>query len=185
MDKKQGVVNIRGKEYTTVAKRVADFRQEHKTWTIKTTLLERTGDVVLMLAEILDDSGRLIGNGHAEEWRKSSEINKTSAIENAETSAIGRALANLGYGGTEFASANEIDIARAKAQVEPPPEVKPGMDEKTIAGFQGKMDKAKDADDLREITKKALGAAGAGTEAYNTLREYAISCAANFVKEAA
>ena len=43
-------------------------------------------------------------------------VNATSHIENCETSAIGRALANLGFGGTEFASVEEIDIAKAKNQ---------------------------------------------------------------------
>lgn len=115
-----GIVNIRGKEYTTVAKRVSDFRSAHPAYSIITTLLERDAQVVLMRAEIRDETGRLLATGHAEEWRKSSEINRTSAIENAETSAIGRALAALGMGGTEFASANEIDTAKRNEQVESP-----------------------------------------------------------------
>ena len=49
-----------------------------------------------------------IYTGHAEEVYDSSMINKTSALENCETSAIGRALASAGFGGTEFASADEV-----------------------------------------------------------------------------
>ena len=49
--------------------------------------------------------------GHAHEIRGTSKLNTTSYIENAETSAIGRALASAGYGGTEFCSANELESA--------------------------------------------------------------------------
>jgi hypothetical protein len=64
-----------------------------------------------MSAEIRNEDERLIATGHAEEYRKSSQINGTSALENCETSAIGRALAVAGFGGTEFASANEVQNA--------------------------------------------------------------------------
>ena len=114
MSKDTGIINIHGKQYTTVARRVQDFWDAGNEWSITTEILHRDEDVVIMKAVIADDSGRVRATGHAEEWRKSSQINKTSAVENAETSAIGRALACLGYGGTEFASANEIDIAKAK-----------------------------------------------------------------------
>lgn len=110
-----GVVNIRGKQYVTVARRVQDFRGDHPHWSIVTTILDRNAEMVLMRAEITDESGRVLAAGHAEEWREASQINQTSAVENAETSAIGRALACLGYlGGGEFASAEEIEIAVRK-----------------------------------------------------------------------
>jgi hypothetical protein len=50
----------------------------------------------------------VIATGYAEEERGSSNINTTSALENAETSAVGRALAFLGLAGTEIASADEV-----------------------------------------------------------------------------
>src|ERR1700732_370789 len=53
---------------------------------------------------------------HAEEYRAASEINQTSALENCETSALGRALAFLGYGSANsIASAEEVSGARKKA----------------------------------------------------------------------
>jgi hypothetical protein len=64
-----------------------------------------------MRCEISNEEGRILATGHAEEFRKSSQINSTSALENAETSCIGRALASLGFGGSEFASANEVQNA--------------------------------------------------------------------------
>ena len=104
----QGVVNIRGKEYQTVALRVFNFRESYPQYSLVTEVLHRDVDCVVMKATISNDAGRVVATGHAEEYRKSSEINKTSALENAETSAIGRALAALGIGGTEFASADEV-----------------------------------------------------------------------------
>ena len=109
----KGVVNIRGNEYVTIAFRVAQFRQKHPDWTIKTKVLENTENRVLAKAKIFNDMGRLISDGYAEEFRAASAINKTSAVENATTSAIGRALAFMGMGGTDYgiASAEEVESA--------------------------------------------------------------------------
>jgi len=106
-----GIVNIRGKEYMTVALRVQHFREKHPMWAIETHVEDRTEDYVVMRCEISNEEGRILATGHAEEFRKSSQINSTSALENAETSCIGRALASLGFGGSEFASANEVQNA--------------------------------------------------------------------------
>ena len=107
--KDTGIVNIHGKEYKTVAKRVDEFRNEHKTdLAIITSLVDRDEQTVVMKAEIIDKDGRVIATGYAEEHRTASQINRTSALENCETSAIGRALANFGLGGGEYASADEV-----------------------------------------------------------------------------
>jgi len=106
-----GIVNIRGKEYQTVALRVQKFREQHPDWSIITALVSRDSETVVMLASVMNDQGRIIATGHAEEFRSASQINATSALENCETSAIGRALAAAGFGGTEFASANEVQNA--------------------------------------------------------------------------
>ena len=73
-------------------------------------------DPVLFRCEIRNDEGRLIATGHSEERRSNTGINSTSAVENCETGAIGRALAALGYGGSEFASADELVGALQKQQ---------------------------------------------------------------------
>jgi hypothetical protein len=114
-----GVVNIRGKSYQTVALRVSNFKTAFPSYSLVTEILHRDTDCVVMLARIADPEGRVIATGHAEEYRKASEINKTSALENAETSAIGRALAALGLGGTEFASADEVARAVSGAKGDP------------------------------------------------------------------
>jgi hypothetical protein len=104
----EGVVSIRGKSYQTVALRIQTFREKVPNWSMTTEILHRDIDCVVLKATISDETGRVIATGHAEEYRKTSEINRTSALENCETSAIGRALAALGLGGTEFASADEV-----------------------------------------------------------------------------
>ena len=100
-------VNIHGKEYETVASRVKRFREENPNHGIITELLYHDKDKCIVKASVVL-SGEVIATGHAEEVRESSRINKTSAIENCETSAIGRALACFGYLGSEFASADEV-----------------------------------------------------------------------------
>ena len=121
MSSNTGVVNIRGKEYQTVALRVQKFREAHPSWSLTSEVLFRDADCVVMKSIIADETGRILATGHAEEYRKSSQINGTSALENAETSAHGRALAALGIGGTEFASANEVQNAIHQQAEKPHP----------------------------------------------------------------
>ena len=109
--KDTGIVNIHGKEYKTVALRVGEFRGTYtidKGWGIETQIYQSDETYVVIRAVITDPEGRIIGTGYAEERRGSTNINRTSALENAETSAIGRALAACGFAGTEYASADEV-----------------------------------------------------------------------------
>lgn len=111
MSKPTKGIQIHGKTYMTVAERVNDFRNKYgDDYGIITEIIQ-DGEVVQMLARIENADQRTIATGFAEERRGSTQINKTSALENCETSAIGRALANLGFGGTEYASANEVENA--------------------------------------------------------------------------
>lgn len=109
MSKDTGIVNIHGKEYKTVAKRVSEFREAHGIdLAIVTSLVSIDEETVVMKAEILNKENWVIATGYAEEMRQASQINRTSALENCETSAIGRALANFGLAGGEYASADEV-----------------------------------------------------------------------------
>jgi hypothetical protein len=114
-----GKVNIHGKEYETVASRVQRFRAAHPDWQIYTDIIVADNDKVIMRCDICDNTGTHIASGHAEEVRAATQINRTSALENCETSAIGRALAGAGFGGTEFASANEVQNAIAQQAAKP------------------------------------------------------------------
>lgn len=103
-------VRIHNKDYLTVAERIATFRGDHKDWCINTDIISNA-DLIVIKAVISNEKGEQIGSGYAEEVRGSSAINKTSALENCETSAIGRALASCGYGGEQYSSANEVSEA--------------------------------------------------------------------------
>ncbi len=113
-----GIVNLHGKAYKTVALRVGEFRTQHPDWTIKTEIVAIDAETVLMRAEIISPDGKVIADGYAEERRAASTINKTSAVENCQTSAIGRALACFGLAGTEFASADEVANAISQQKVD-------------------------------------------------------------------
>jgi hypothetical protein len=109
-------VDIKGKAYVQVNERVRVFRQDERYsgWALITSPLKVSDAEAFFEAKILNDKGVLIANGHARELQSSSFINKTSYIENAETSAIGRALGNLGIGiESSFCTADELLIAMA------------------------------------------------------------------------
>ena len=109
--------NIRGKQYVEVNERIKFFRQEdeYKNWTISTEFTALDSEMCVCKCVIADPNQRVIATGHAHEERSSSHINKTSYVENCETSAIGRALAMMGIGiDTSIASANEVNDAIAK-----------------------------------------------------------------------
>lgn len=98
---------IRGKEYAQVPERVKAFRMIHPDGSIVTEILHMEGDMIVMRATVSDADGKVLGTGTAFEDRNSSYINKTSYIENCETSCVGRALGNCGYG---------IDVAVSSAE---------------------------------------------------------------------
>src|SRR5713226_7076845 len=97
------IQNERGetRQYETVASRLARFRTDHAADVINSTILECNEEMVLMRVEIsyfFEGSGWVVvSSAHAQEYRCDGEINQTSALENCETSALGRALAFLGY----------------------------------------------------------------------------------------
>ena len=107
-------VNIKGKEYATVASRVGIFRKYFPTYSVITDIVTDDEQRVVIKASIIDDNNKIISTGYAEEIRGQGLINTTSAIENAETSAIGRALAAFGLIGGEYASSFEVENAIAK-----------------------------------------------------------------------
>ena len=113
-DKSKGEVDIHGKIYLTVARRINDFRDQHPNYGIHSEVISVDATSVLVKSVITDETGREISSGIAEETRSASKINKTSAVENCETSAVGRALAFFGMAGTEIASADEVQAAIAQ-----------------------------------------------------------------------
>lgn len=148
--KDSGIVNIHGKEYQTVAYRIGKFREKHDMeLAMVTEIIEANETVVRMKASVINlITGNVVATGHAEEYRADGKVNKTSALENAETSAIGRALACFGLGGTEFASADEV----ARAVSGQKPAAPAPLDENAVIKA---MRGAKDLEQLDKYYKSA------------------------------
>ena len=109
-----GTTNIKGKEYAQVNQRIKAFRFVYPNGQILTELLSDDGTRCTFKATIMDDSGRVLGTGHAFECRddRRSMVNSTSYVENCETSAVGRALGMCGFGiDVSIASAEEVTNA--------------------------------------------------------------------------
>lgn len=105
-------VDIKGKSYMEVNQRIKAFRMLYPNGTIQTQMLSNENGVCIFRANIIDDKGTLLGTGTAYEKEDSSFINKTSYIENCETSAVGRALGMCGFGiDVSVASAEEVQNA--------------------------------------------------------------------------
>lgn len=114
MSMKLNTVNIKGTEYVTVNERIKAFWKYYPNGRINTTLLSNDNGVCVFKAEVYafesDTTPR--ATGYAYEKESSSFINKTSYIENCETSAVGRALGIFGIGiDTSVASADEVATA--------------------------------------------------------------------------
>ena len=104
-------IKIHNNDYATVALRIGIFRRNLGTSAaISTSIVFQDDKKVIVKAEVFID-GNLISTGLAEELRAASRINQTSALENAETSAVGRALAMLGLTNDRIASAEEVSGA--------------------------------------------------------------------------
>ena len=112
--KNSPTVSIKGKAYTQVSTRVNIFRKYFPHATVETFMTHNDDYRVIMQAKISIDD-HVIATGYAEEVRgDNNSINSTSMVEVCETSAIGRALANFGLGGSEFASSFEVENAIAQ-----------------------------------------------------------------------
>lgn len=107
-------INIKGKEYVEVNERIKYFRENYKGWSLTSEIISLENGVCVIKATIKDDNEVVKATGLAYEKEDSSFINKTSYIENCETSAWGRALGNLGIGiDSSIASAEEVQNAQA------------------------------------------------------------------------
>ena len=104
-------ISIHGKDYATVALRIGVARRVlGSSLNITTEIISIDKETVVMKASVEIDK-KYISTGYAEEKRTASRINQTSAVENCETSAVGRALAMAGFTNDQIASAEELSNA--------------------------------------------------------------------------
>ena len=89
---------IKDKAYAEVNQRIKAFRMCYPNGVITTDIISLKDGVVLMKAQAINEESVVIGTGYAQEKETASFINKTSYIENCETSAVGRALGMCGFG---------------------------------------------------------------------------------------
>ena len=144
-------VNIHGKEYYTVVERLKMLKNDFKIdYSLTTDLLKCDDKVVVMKATL--KIGDNVYTGHAMEKFGSSKINTSSALENAETSAIGRCLSSASYFGSEFCSANELENALVQQD-----EITPEQENKIL---KGELKEARDVADaehpLANTIKKTM-----------------------------
>ena len=118
-------VPFKDKPYATVASRVQAFRELCPDGLITTDIISLEDGVVTMKATVSDETGKVVATGLAQEKEGAGFVNKTSYIENCETSAIGRAMAMIGIGSDEsMASAEELANALKQQESKPEPATK-------------------------------------------------------------
>jgi hypothetical protein len=151
-------INIHGKNYVEVNERIKYFRENYKGWSLISELIDLTENRCVIKASITNEKDKVIATGIAYEVMGSSYINKTSFIENCETSAWGRALGNLGIGiDTSIASAFEVN--NAIIQQETKPKTKEKLNDSKyqamiVALGDGKIDVVKERMNNYKLTKK-------------------------------
>lgn len=112
--------SIKGKDYAEVNQRIKVFRMLFPMGCITTEVLSNENGIVVMRASVYDEDGKPLSTGTAYEKEGSSNINRTSYIENCETSAVGRALGFLGIGvDTSIATYEEVATAIMQQEERP------------------------------------------------------------------
>lgn len=175
-------IKIGAKRYTTVATRVEVFRKHFGAFGKIGTEQIRADDEVVQMKAYIDvpiDAVRYVGDkevhhiewhtiaeGDAEERRNASQINRTSAVENCATSAIGRALAALGIHGGEFASANEVEQAIHQQTHAPAPA--PALSAEQISALHERLNKCSN---LEELSREFLSLNAAEKKACEALKD--------------
>lgn len=182
---KISTIDIKGKKYATVDSRVEFFREKFPQWSLETEypVLDLDKGVCVCRAVVKDENGKVMADGFAHEWQSKpgSMVNKTSYIENAQTSAVGRALGFIGIGinGMGIATAEEVQTAIAHQENDdlPPAPKKADSDINDLVGdeipfvapvshpdtwmsvnaFAGEMERINDVAEISKILNSQKG----------------------------
>lgn len=123
-NKALSAVDIKGKDYIQFNQRIKAFRMVYPAGFITTDIITNDNGVVTMRSECgyYENGQRVVlGSGMAFEVQNSSYINKSSYIENCESSAVGRALGMAGFGvDASLASAEEVANAQLQQAAQAP-----------------------------------------------------------------
>ena len=171
-------IDIKGKKYATVDSRVEFFREKFPTWSLETDypVLDLDKGVCVCRAVVKDENGKVVADGYAHEWQSKpgSMVNKTSYIENAQTSAVGRALGFIGIGinGMGIATAEEVKTAIEHQEANDIPQILDDMVGDTVPfqetktdpdswltynAFAGEMERCTDITQISEILNGQKG----------------------------
>jgi hypothetical protein len=179
-------IDIKGKKYATVDSRVEFFREKFPAWSLETEypILDLERGICVCRVVVKDENGKIMSDGYAHEWQSKpgSMVNKTSYIENAQTSAVGRALGFIGIGinGMGIATAEEVQTAIDHQEADDIPTPKKKAQEPSINdlvgdeipfvaktahpddwmsvnAFAGEMERCKSIDDISEILNSQKG----------------------------
>jgi len=103
-------------DYELVEDRLKKYWKDNPEGMITTNVVHITedGTCVTIKADVTDNNGRLVATGIAQETKGDGFANTTSWVENCETSAIGRALANWKYQGNKKARPSREEMAKVK-----------------------------------------------------------------------
>lgn len=110
-------------DYEPVDSRIAKWWEKHPNGSIQTEIVKDTGTVYIMKATLYTEDGLIVANGYAKEVESERGVNATSALENCETSAIGRALANAGFQAKLGKRASREEMAKVERATSAPAEV--------------------------------------------------------------
>jgi len=93
-------INLKGKQYTEVKDRVMFFRMEEafKGYYFTTEPISITDENATFVCKVFNPNGVVVATGTSYERASQGPVNKKDHVENAETSAVGRALGFLGIG---------------------------------------------------------------------------------------
>lgn len=146
-------INIKGKNYIMVNERLKAFRENFKGYSLLTEIVEMTDNACTMKASILNDKREVVATGFAREVVGKTPINKFAFVENAETSAWGRALGNFGIGIDEDICTAEEMVCKNSHEKEPKSEPLKEVDMAKINACKNKPELA----EVCAILRKELG----------------------------